>query len=1010
MTELNRQQAERAVRLGLVDSQTARRAYEDALQHGDDVAQVLASRGLIAEGAARVLRQSTASASAEEPGAQPSGILRSGGRLAAPSPGPQRFPSTQIPRVSQSPSQSAAPGLGSTRRSSLQDRLAAASQAYREVERSQPLFAPHAATQFELLGELGVGGMGAVHRVKDLRIGREAALKILRSDRADERSLKRFLREARVTAMLKHPAVPPVFEAGLDSNGRHYILMQVIEGETLGERIRDYHAAGRLEAELRGLIAALVTVGEAVSYAHSRGVLHRDIKPENIMLGEFGEVMLMDWGIAKRRGEEELPDEALMDDICQRSMEEVEAAGLTMVGAVVGTVGYMSPEQARGEAVDARADVFALGAVLTELLCGESPMPGDSHIERHIASIEGAIRSPRELLPGVPRELHAIARSATQAEPDERTACVAHFVGDLKAWLAGDPVLSCRYSLGDRLVRAVQHRPTAALGLLGTAVLVLLGLLLSGEIVRAQRGEEQAQAQMELEKRRAALRARKAIAAEQATKRLEDTLRRLADARALADRGAPLASLEAMIGEALRAGGRTEPLLLEAANILTSGGALEASEKLLSEAVKRFPPAFNALFELHELACRRRGGLFESRYLKALGEEAKRREIENEFTLIQEAIGALDGGQAKQAIELATKIEKYSSKFVWMYLIRGAAYTRLGKLDAALKDYDRAISIAPKMAIGYRRRAELRVAKQMLRRATADLERACALRPLDVELRLSRAKLYCMQGQGSAALEDLKVAIPDFRSRLKSAPARIRPLLGEALAFRARVYVSTGRVGEALRDFSSSLELRPNSNVFGNRGALLFQMQRFAESIRDFSAALKLAPNNLAVLRSRANTYTQIGRYREALADLNLLIATAPDAVTLSIRAVVYQRLGEPAKSRADFAEALRTGPNQASVYANRARVFLTGGQYAQALQDCDRAISLVPGDILSLILRVEVYAAWGKHDQAIEALGKAAVAVPGLRETPLFQITRKKVEGLRNAALEAEEELPGGE
>jgi len=303
-------------------------------------------------------------------------------------------------------------------------------RAYREARAEDPRFMPHANLVLHPQAELGRGGMGVVHRVRDDRLGREAALKLLSDDYVRDRGLvARFLREAELTAALDHPAIPPIYEAGTLANGQPFLLMKVIEGRPFSDVLR---AAGpRPEGRpLRELLEVVVKVGEAVAHAHGRGILHRDLKPANVMVGELGEVMVVDWGLARRIGEED----------SELTGQAPVAEGLTQAGAVLGTPGYLPPEQADGARVDERADVFALGAILTEVLTGKPPVTGASVANKLAATLQGKIAAPRDRRRDVPAPLDAIARCALASEVEERTQTAAEFVADLRAFLADEPV------------------------------------------------------------------------------------------------------------------------------------------------------------------------------------------------------------------------------------------------------------------------------------------------------------------------------------------------------------------------------------------------------------------------------------------------------------------------------------------------------------------------------------------------------------------------------------------
>ena len=251
-------------------------------------------------------------------------------------------------------------------------------QLYLRAQHSSPLFSPHARIQFKLLEKLGEGGMGVVHRIEDKKLGRNAALKVLGNIEADERATARFIREAKITASLVHPNIPPIYELGMNSSGEHYMLMKVIEGQSLRQAIGEVHGGGKADPkEIRRLLEALVKVCEAMAYAYSKNVIHRDLKPENIMIGEFGEVMVLDWGLARQFDDEDDIDPDNPESL--RLKEAAKKEGLTGAGDLLGTVGYMAPEQMDGQACK-QSDVFALGAILTEILTGKKAIEGEGAI------------------------------------------------------------------------------------------------------------------------------------------------------------------------------------------------------------------------------------------------------------------------------------------------------------------------------------------------------------------------------------------------------------------------------------------------------------------------------------------------------------------------------------------------------------------------------------------------------------------------------------------------------
>jgi serine/threonine protein kinase len=235
---------------------------------------------------------------------------------------------------------------------------------------SPPGSGPGGAQRYELLEEIARGGMGVVYRANDLVLGRAVALKVLGPGLAGSEAARRFVEEARITAKLEHPSIPPVHDLGTLPDGRPFLAMKLIRGHTLANELQKREAP---TDDLNRFTEIFVKVCEAVAFAHSRGVIHRDLKPANVMVGAFGEVQVMDWGLAKEaRG----ADPALLpapDPVGPQGPED-----RTRAGQVMGTPAYMPPEQARGELdrVDERADVFALGGILCAILTGKPPYTG----------------------------------------------------------------------------------------------------------------------------------------------------------------------------------------------------------------------------------------------------------------------------------------------------------------------------------------------------------------------------------------------------------------------------------------------------------------------------------------------------------------------------------------------------------------------------------------------------------------------------------------------------------
>jgi serine/threonine-protein kinase len=273
--------------------------------------------------------------------------------------------------------------------------------------------------RYEIGGVLGRGGMAEVHRGRDLRLGREVAVKVLRSDLARDPSFQvRFRREAQASASLNHPAIVAVYDTGEDRTGTGatpYIVMEYVEGETLRDVLR---REGRLDPERAMSLTA--DICGALDFSHRNGIVHRDVKPGNVMLTPQGAVKVMDFGIAR----------AVSDS----------AATMTSTAAVIGTAQYLSPEQARGEAVDARSDVYSVGCMLYELVTGAPPFTGDSPVSVAYQHVREDPRLPSSINPEIPPALDAILLKAMSKNPANRYQSAAEMRNDLLRAIAGQRV------------------------------------------------------------------------------------------------------------------------------------------------------------------------------------------------------------------------------------------------------------------------------------------------------------------------------------------------------------------------------------------------------------------------------------------------------------------------------------------------------------------------------------------------------------------------------------------
>jgi serine/threonine protein kinase len=296
--------------------------------------------------------------------------------------------------------------------------------------------------RYEIVEPLARGGMGTVYRGHDRDLDRAVAIKVLSPIALSEEAAARMQQEARILARLEHPGVVPVYDLGRLTDGRIFYVMRLVHGRRLDEYVEyveygEYGEHGKHAAapSLSEKLRLFVRICDPVAFAHAQGVIHRDLKPDNVMVGPFGEVLVMDWGIA--------------------ALGPGPAAG-----AVVGTRAYMPPEQTRGDPVDARADVFALGSLLYFMLTGAAP-------PREGIAPPGETQAPH----GAPRPLQAICAKARAVNRDDRYPDVLSLAADVNRFLSGDSVTARRETALERLARFVRNNRIAIVIVLAYLVL-----------------------------------------------------------------------------------------------------------------------------------------------------------------------------------------------------------------------------------------------------------------------------------------------------------------------------------------------------------------------------------------------------------------------------------------------------------------------------------------------------------------------------------------------------------
>lgn len=345
------------------------------------------------------------------------------------------------------------------------------------------------STRYDITSLQGQGGTGRVWIARDLRLNREVALKELISSEP-ESAQTRFLREARITSQLEHPSIVPVYELDLHQiDGAPYYTMRLIKGDTLREVICRHHSQLIKEVSLGRLVQHFIDVCHAIAYAHSRNIIHRDLKPSNVVVGEFGETIVLDWGLAKDLGkprdDADIANMPTDDGLDWLTEVEDSDRTQTVVGRSIGTPAFMSPEQARGDVdkIDQSSDIYGLGAILYELLTNEPPFKGDKASSIMNQVIHGKLLDPLVVNSHASSPLAAICMKCMQKNPADRYANVDQLIADLHSYLADESVSVYRDRWYEKTARWVRQRKVSTAVVLVMLLTSIVGLSISNIVI-----------------------------------------------------------------------------------------------------------------------------------------------------------------------------------------------------------------------------------------------------------------------------------------------------------------------------------------------------------------------------------------------------------------------------------------------------------------------------------------------------------------------------------------------
>jgi tetratricopeptide (TPR) repeat protein/tRNA A-37 threonylcarbamoyl transferase component Bud32 len=864
------------------------------------------------------------------------------------------------------------------------------------------------SVRYRVLRPHARGGLGEVHVAEDKELNREVAFKeIQRRYAHDPASRGRFLREAEINGRLEHPGVVPVYGLGNYRDGRPFYAMRLIRGESLKEALDRFHKAdvpGRDAGErglaLRQLLGQFVAVCNAVAYAHSQGVLHRDLKPSNVMLGKFGETLVVDWGLAKVLGRPE--GEAEGEEMALRPSSGDGSE--TAAGTAVGTPAYMSPEQASGrlDLLGPASDVYGLGATFYALLTGEAPFKGEAPAELVRRVSRGEWMPPRQVKRGVPPALDAICRKAMALKPEDRYATALELAADVEHWLADEPVTAYREPLLRRLGRWRRRHPALAAGV----AVLLLAALAAGVWLKRERDAVE----------------RDVRAALQEVERLQEQ-GKWADAKAALERargrlagGGPgdLRRRVRLAEADLDMVAKLEEIRLRQTEVKDGRFNLEAADPAYAAAFQRYgvealaPDPRQAAATIaasairqqlivaldHWVTARPKKDAQGARHLLALARLADRdpwrqrlrdllvredrqalKDLAKEpGTLAQPpvtaqilAVSLWRAGAQAEAVALLREAQQRSRGDFWLNHNLGSylQVSEPSRKEEALGFLRAAVAVRPQspggllsLGVALERQGRHKEAESAFRRAIAlDGDYASAHGNLGVALlaqgRHKEAEAACRKA--TALKEDDPVAHDTLgvalvaQGRYQEAEAACRRAIGlepdhaQAHANLGSILLLRGRPKEAAAAYGRAIVLKDDlPEAHCNMGRVLNQLGRYREAEAACRRAIALTDHSPDAHFNLGVSLAGQGRHKEAEAACRQAIALRPDYPEAhAILGATLVAQGRPKEAEAACRRAIALKPDYPHAHANLAGALIGQRRYKEAEAACRRAIAL---------------------------------------------------------------------
>ncbi len=855
---------------------------------------------------------------------------------------------------------------------------------------SAPLSEGDYLLHYKLLGPIGAGGMGVVWRALDTRLNREVALKLLPSLEAEgPQQTQRLTREAQCASALNHPNIVTIYDINSDA-GRYFIAMELVRGKSLRDILRE-RRLGRAEA-LRYALA----LSDALGKAHAAGIIHRDLKPGNVMITGDGLLKVLDFGLAKPLGE-------MTGSVSHESTDSAEPPALTMPGSVLGTVGYMSPEQTLGGDVDARTDVFSFGVVLYEMLSGYRPFPGASRQEVAVNLLRSAPQPLSLLCPDLPHPIEEIVNRCLAGKSGERYTDCGAVARDLRAAVDSMPVglSSSEANTGDstifdaalgggssRLSRAsaVQSGTRFKPALWwGAAVLALTALAWSAwnfypRAVQHQRG--------------IAVLPFTAVGSEDRTRAFGVGL--------VMSLSSQLSSLQPF---------------REAFWVVPPADVIQAKAQSAKDARQMFGVDMVVTGSVETTGQRVRvTAIVSDARNQRMVRSGQMTEAAGDSFALQDNLVSLVAGLLEVPLPAEVRLSAESGKSrepgAEDYYLQGRGYllSDINQADLAIDVFKEALRRDPKFARAHAGLGEAYLDKyeftkdpEWIKKARESCERALKLRDGTVEARTVLGNIARIEGRYDEAASILR----DVVTR--------EPRNWEAWLRLARTYEGKRAMKEAESAYRQALELQPSyPGGYQHLGAFYYNQGRYDEAVRSFQRASELAPDNYKALNNLAAVYLQQGRFPETERALRRSLQLKPNPIAYNNLASLYFTQARYSESVPMMEQAVQMGQKSATMLGSLAHLYRlvpelrskAGKASADAMEVARKQLAVNPHDTLA---RADL--AWLYADQGDKraALGEIVAA---LKEAPkdgavLFRsVLVHELVGDRDGALAAYDSL----